>query len=204
MRDQQRSEVGGTRFEDLPYPANDEKPQDIFSLNKELIDAIKNRPDDGLLSPAMTEMAATSAHQSRHKADLLETLDPKPQDAENHFIVMKATDEHEDDDKNLDAVLEVGDGIATAPKDDLDGLEDLENQGAESDRPIAKEEAHKTEKGDDRPVEFDVDYVDNNQRLLEHEADDDLHHQILNELVLANDMASQNRIRQTDIDARMQ
>jgi len=96
-------------------------------------------------------------------------------------------------------LLEVGDGTDNAKKDDLDGLEDLEKQ---DDVPIVKEEAE-TEKHDDRPVHFDVDYVDNNQRLLEHEADNDLHNQILNELVLANDMASNNRIRQADIDARM-
>lgn len=50
--------------------------------------------------------------------------------------------------------------------------------------------------------DFSVDYYDANHGLNKH-GDDDLHNQILNELVLANDMAHKSKINQDAIDARM-
>lgn len=54
-----------------------------------------------------------------------------------------------------------------------------------------------------RKDDYSVEYFDQNHGLMNREADEDLHNQILNELVLANDMAHQNRINQQAIDARM-
>lgn len=51
-------------------------------------------------------------------------------------------------------------------------------------------------------AEWEVDYLDKKYGLQK-KPDDDLHNQILNELVLANDMAHQSRINQDAIDARM-
>ena len=51
-------------------------------------------------------------------------------------------------------------------------------------------------------AEWEVDYLDKKYGLQK-KPDDDLHNQILNELVLANDMAHQSRINQEAIDARM-
>lgn len=85
-----------------------------------------------------------------------------------------------------------------SPIGDRDGLKtQLEENIVEAnqkawDMEKGRESAREPLTADPRIVhkeEYSVDYYDQAHGLMKREADDDLHNQILNELVLANDMA---------------
>ena len=119
---------------------------------------------------------------------MVDTLDSKLTQADNivqtpRTIAVEIGTQTKSQEKDINAIEKIRKAWDEGKEQD---------DGADSSRMPLKDQK--------KNEEFSVDYYDKDHGLMQREADDDLHNQILNELILANDMAHKNRINQESID----